>query len=135
MSSSDLRKYEYFIGKGLGYKPIVIEQAKFGYSLLCNIFNKEFQFLKEGLFKWLENIKVKNKELLKAIKDQRIKQSESEKTETTNDLIYDPNHSFCKYRMSNFSQISSVASKFDTLEMFYREFTRLKFLDEISLLC
>ena len=33
-SSGDLRKYEYLTGKDLGYKPSVIEQAKFDYSPL-----------------------------------------------------------------------------------------------------
>ena len=39
-SSGDLRKYEYLTGEDLGYKPSVIEQAKFDYSPLGNIFNK-----------------------------------------------------------------------------------------------
>ena len=43
-------------------------------------------------------------------------------------MIYDPNRNFYKYRLSKFSQISSIESKFDTLKMFYRDFTSLKFL-------
>ena len=39
-SSGDLRKYEYLTGEDLGYKSSVFEQAKFGYSLLGNIFTK-----------------------------------------------------------------------------------------------
>ena len=33
-SSGDLRKYEYLTGEDLGYKPSVIELAKFDYSPL-----------------------------------------------------------------------------------------------------
>ena len=67
-SSGDLRKYEYLTGEDLGYKPSVIEQAKFEYSPLGNIFNKGLteKDKKEGLFKRLENIEDKNEELLNA---------------------------------------------------------------------
>ena len=67
-SSGDLRKYENLTGEDLGYKPIVLRKAKFEYSLLANTFNKGLDKYdkKEGLFKRLENIKGKNKELLKA---------------------------------------------------------------------
>ena len=40
-SSGDLRKYEYLTREDLGYKPSVAEQAKFEYSPLSKIFNKE----------------------------------------------------------------------------------------------
>ena len=33
-SSGNLRKYEYLTGEDLGYKPSLIEQAKFDYSPL-----------------------------------------------------------------------------------------------------
>ena len=39
-SSGDLRKYEYLTGEDLGYKPSALEQAKFDYSLLGNIFKR-----------------------------------------------------------------------------------------------
>ena len=70
-SSGDLRKYEYLTGEDLGYKPSVVEQAKFDYSPLGKIFNgklKEEQ-KKEGLLKSVKNIGDKNEELLKAIED------------------------------------------------------------------
>ena len=64
----DLRKYEYLTGEDLGYKPSLVERAKFDYSPLGNIFTKglDKDNKKEGLFKRLENIKGKNEELLKA---------------------------------------------------------------------
>ena len=67
-SSGDLRKFEYLTGEDLEYKPSVVEQARFDYSPLGNIFTKglDKDNKKEGLFKRLENIKGKNEELLKA---------------------------------------------------------------------
>ena len=40
LSCNNLDKYEYLTGEDLGYKPSVIEQAKFEYSPLGKIFNK-----------------------------------------------------------------------------------------------
>ena len=34
------KKFEYLTGEDLGYKPDVVEQAKFDYSLLGKVFNK-----------------------------------------------------------------------------------------------
>ena len=39
-SSGDLRKHEYLTCEDLGYKPSVVEQAKFDYSPLGKVFNK-----------------------------------------------------------------------------------------------
>ena len=63
-SSGDLRKYEYLTGEDLEYKPSVIEQAKFDYSPLGNIFTKGLNKgnQKEGLFKRLKNMEGKNEE-------------------------------------------------------------------------
>ena len=40
LSSGELRKYEYLTGEDLGYKPSVVEQAKFEYSPLGRVFNE-----------------------------------------------------------------------------------------------
>ena len=63
-------------GEDLGLKPSTAEQAKFEYSPLGKIFNKglDKDDKKEGLFKRLENIKDKNEEQLKVLKDQLEKQ-------------------------------------------------------------
>ena len=76
LSSNDLRKYEYFTGEGLGYKPSVVEQAKFDYSLLYKMFNKGLteEVRKRGLLKSVKNIGDKNEELLKAIQDKNESQ-------------------------------------------------------------
>ena len=66
----DLRKYEYLTGEDLGYKPSLVEWAKFDYSPLGNIFTKglDKDNKEEGLFKRLENIKGKNEELLEVFR-------------------------------------------------------------------
>ena len=38
--SGELEKYEYLTGEDLGYKPDVIQKAKFEYSPLGKVFNK-----------------------------------------------------------------------------------------------
>ena len=75
------------------------------------------------------NIEDKSEKQLQAIKDLRIKQLDIKKTKTKNDLSYDSNHNFYKYRLRNFLQTSSIESEFDELETFYRDFISLKFLD------
>lgn len=55
----------------LGYKPWVVEQTKFEYSPLGTVFNKGLK--KEDKMEWLLKklkTKVKDKEHLKAIKDE-----------------------------------------------------------------
>ena len=58
MPSGELRKYEYLTGEDLGYRPSVLEQTKFEYSPLGQIFNKglDKDDQKERLFKRLKNI-------------------------------------------------------------------------------
>ena len=72
ISSKELDKYEYLIGEHLGYKPELVEQAKFECSPLGRVFNKglEIEDKKEGLLKILKNVEGKNEEQLRAIKDQ-----------------------------------------------------------------
>ena len=40
LSSGELEKYEYLTGENLGYKPDVVQKAKFEYSPPGQIFNK-----------------------------------------------------------------------------------------------
>ena len=49
LSSKNLEKYEYLSGEDLGYKPDVIQRAKFEYSPLREAFNKVFK--KDGKYK------------------------------------------------------------------------------------
>ena len=57
LSSGELEKYEYLTGEDLGYKPDVIQKAKFEYSSLGKVFNKvlDESDKKEGLLKRLKN--------------------------------------------------------------------------------
>ena len=130
LPSEDLRKYEYLTGEDFGYRPSVVEQAKFDYSSLGRVFNKglDKDDQKEIFFKRLENIKGKNEELLEEIKNQRTKglvNKDSKTTTIKHFLIYDQNHNFYKYGLNKFFNVSSAESKSDSLGMFYKEFVSL----------
>ena len=58
---NELDKYEYLTGEDLGYKPDVVQKAKFEYSPLGQVFNKGLDTSKknEGLLKKLKNIEDK----------------------------------------------------------------------------
>ena len=60
LSSKNLDKYEHLTGEDFSIKRSTIEQAKFEYSLLVKIFNKELDKddKKEGLFKRLKILKM-----------------------------------------------------------------------------
>ena len=71
LSSGEFEKYEYLTGEDLGYKPRVLEQAKFEYSSLGKVFNKgldesdnDMEDENEEKFKVIENL---NKNELMAI--------------------------------------------------------------------
>ena len=64
LSSGELEKYEILTGEDLGYKPGVIQKAKFEYSPLGQVFNKglDESDKKEGLLRRLRNIEGKNEQ-------------------------------------------------------------------------
>ena len=76
LSSGELNKYEYLTSEVLGYKPDVVQKAKFEYSPLGQVFNKglEKNDKNEGLFKRLKNIKNKIEQQLDLIRDQGDRQ-------------------------------------------------------------
>ena len=76
LSSSELEKYECLTGEDLGYKPDVIQKAKFEYSPLGKVFNKglEESDKKEGLLKRLKNIEDKSREQLKITENKKYNQ-------------------------------------------------------------
>ena len=90
ISSKNLEKYEYLTDEDLGYKPDIIQRAKFEYSPLGEAFNKAFK--KDD----------KNKKVIKY----------------SSDLVYSSVHNFNKYSLPNFNEISSIDSKFDTMNKF-----------------
>ena len=69
LASNSLDKYEYLTGEDLDLKPSTIEQARFEYSPLGKIFNKELSEddKKEGFLKRLKNIEDENKIKVKSI--------------------------------------------------------------------
>ena len=71
LSSDNLGKYEYLNGEHLDLKPSTVEPARFEYSPLGKIFNKgpKEEDKNEGLLKRLKNIKDRNEEHLKAVKN------------------------------------------------------------------
>ena len=82
-----------------------LNKQKCHYSPLGKVFNKglDHDDKKEELFKRLQNIEGKKKNLLKEIKDKKTKEpakNDSETNKTKNLLIYDSKHSFYKYRLS-----------------------------------
>ena len=82
--------------------------------------------------KRLKNIEDKNEKQLKPVKDQGKRQLDSKNSKAAGSksfLIYDSRHGFYKYRLSEFVKISSIESKFDALEILYKDFINLKNVD------
>ena len=76
-SSGHLRKYEYLTGEDLGYKPSVVEQAKFEYSPLGKNFNNGLDKDEDKKRKFL--IEIKKLQLFsKANKINRLAKNESD---------------------------------------------------------
>ena len=91
-------KYEYLTGEDLGYRQGVVEKVIFYYSLLG-----------EALYKLLK----KEDKVNKVIKYR-------------NYLVHMSEHNFSKHRLSTFNEITSIDSKFDTLNKFYKDFIKLE---------
>ena len=84
-------------GEDLEIKPSVVSNAKFQYYPLREAFNKTFK---------------KDEKSKKVIK-------------YDNDLVYNSVHNFNKYSLTNFDEIKSVDSKFDTINKFYNDLVSL----------
>ena len=69
LSSGELEKYEYLTGEDLGYKPVVVQKAKFEYSPLGQIFNKglEKDEKQVGLLKILKIRLIINQKKIKTV--------------------------------------------------------------------
>ena len=74
LSSGELDKYEYLTGEDLGYKPDVVQKAKFEYSPLGQVFNKGLDTSEKqvGLLKKLKNIEDKTDRQLEENKDNQL---------------------------------------------------------------
>ena len=97
LSSKELEKYEYLTGKDLGYKPDVIQSAKFEYSPLGEAFNKLFK---------------------KDDKNKKVSRYD-------NALVYSSARNFNKYSLPNFNETSSSDSKLGTINKFYKDLVKL----------
>ena len=85
-------------GEDLEYKPGLTERAKFEYSAFG-----------EALSKGLK-------------KDDRGKKV----VKYDNNLVYKSVHNFNKYSTPNYNETSSIGSKFDILNKFYKDFRKLE---------
>ena len=105
LSSKELDKYDYLTGEDLPYKLGVIEQAKFEYLLLGNIFNKVLEEgdKKEGLLKRLKNVADKNEAQLKATEYQVEKQLKVIKNQGKNQL-----YAIIQAKLSNIPYLKSI---------------------------
>ena len=74
LSSGELDKYGYLTGEDLGYKPDVVQKAKFEYSPLGQVFNKGLKTdgTEEGLLKRLKNMGDKSDNQLKENRDNQL---------------------------------------------------------------
>ena len=75
LSSGELDKYDYLTGEDLGYKPDVVQKAKFEYSPLGQVFNKGLKTDEKlvGLLKRLKNIEDKTDNQLKENIDSQLR--------------------------------------------------------------
>ena len=81
----------------LGYKPSVIEQDKFNYSPLGNIFNKGLieEDKKEGPFKRLKTIESKNEELLNKFSEVNVSKAPKNESNYSYGSVY-AFYKFCR---------------------------------------
>ena len=82
LSSGELEKYQYLTGENLGYKPDVVQKAKFQYFPLGQVFNKGLDVSEknEALLKRIKSIEGKNEQQLDLIRDQGERQLEETKS-------------------------------------------------------
>ena len=84
LCSGELGKYEYLTGEDLGYRPSVLEQTKFDYSLLDKAFNDKKEVLLKRLKKIEKNQNVNNNDKNKKTNDESelysLKSESSKKT-------------------------------------------------------
>ena len=126
MFSKNFDKYELLTGEDLGLKPSTVEQAKFEYSPLSKIFNKGLSEddKKEALFKRLENIKDKNKELINRFSTTN-KASKNRTNNQSKKLIYDGNHSFTELKNNDNIKKLSLSSIFIKMKEYKQKFNKL----------
>ena len=121
LSSGELEKYEYLTGEDLGYKPGVIQKAKFEYSLLGKVVSKR---LDEGLLKRLKNIEGKNKDQLDAIRDEGEKQLDAIKNQGEKQLDAIEKQKENKLKITEKDKIVYLENKIDKLfEIYPKSFT------------
>ena len=127
LSSGELEKYEYLTGEDLGYKPDVVQKAKFEYSPLGKVFNKglDESDKKEALLKRLKSIEGKNRDQLDAIKDQGEKQLDPIKDQGEKQLDVIEKQTENKLKMVEKDEIVYLEDKTDEFfEMYPNSFDK-----------
>ena len=119
LSSNNLDKYELLTGEDLDLKPIF-------QPTLGKIFNKGLseEDKKEGLFKRLENIKDKNKELINRFNTTN-KASKNKTNNQSKKLIYNANHGFTVLKSIDNIKKLSLGSMFNIMKEYYEKFNKL----------
>ena len=131
LSSAELVKYEYLTGEDLGYKPDVVQKAKFEYSPLGRVFNKglEKDEKQVGLLKRLKIFEDKTDRQLEENKDNplgvksigyRVKEELSQEAKNMLEKINNQ-EKLIKYRKPNFRGGNNV----------YYDFTNFSSLREL----
>ena len=127
LSSGELEKYEYLTGEDLGYKPDVVQKAKFEYSPIGKVFNKGLDEIdkKEALLKRLKSIEGKNRDQLDAIKDQGEKQLDAIKDQGEKQLDVIEKQTENKLKMVEKDEIVYLQDKTDEFfEMYPNSFDK-----------
>ena len=139
LSSGELRNHEYLTSEDLGYRPSVLEQTKFDYSLLGKVFNKgldDNDDKKEGLFKRLKNIEKnqnldndKNKKTndeseLSSVKSQSSKKKTSISDNELESCVYYPD-------VANMEGIDILEPKYETQTSYLKDDLEVFFLGYI----
>ena len=128
LSSGESRKYEYLTGEDLGYRPGVLEEAKFDYSPLGKVFNMGLDNKddkKEGLLKRLKNIEDKNEKVLNA-RSEAIKAGENVSNES--DFYCNSTCNFHRFYRDfrKFKKMASLDTKRGELKYIFKLFRDFK---------
>ena len=126
LSSGELEKYEYLAGEDLGYKPDLVQKAKFEYSSLGKAFNTRLDESdkKEGVLRRLENTEGKNKDQLDAIKEHGKKQLDAIKYQRKKQLDAIEKQKIDRPKIIEKDKIVSLENRIDELfEMYPKSFT------------
>ena len=122
-------------GEDLGYRPSVLEETKFDYSLFGKVFNKRLDDKddkKEGHLKRLKNIEknqnVNNNDKNKKTNDESVKSEWSKKTSIRDDELERSVYSPYSPHVANIEGIDVLGSKDETQTFYLKDDLEVFFL-------